>query len=195
MFLLFYTRDCKPCYFLISAKLCLQQQTVFCLYSPVSAEFKMCKCLCNNSQHLCNIQDLWAKKLQCCYLSIAAHQQSLQTNVLFKLKSIRNKYQFCQRNSDWNGGPYVWGECREKTEQRRRRRRRGGGRKVWSGRSICTLPDRLFWYSKSRLTRILNMADLALHTAHKDHSYLHRFTHTHKQTYAQPSRLPPAPPA
>lgn len=50
---------------------------------------------------------------------------------------------------------------------------------MWSGRSICTLPDRLFWYSKSRLTRILNMADLALHMAHKDHSYLHRFTHTH----------------
>lgn len=66
-------------------------------------------------------------------------------------------------------------------------------RKVWSGRSICILPDRLFWYSKSRLTGILNMADLPLHTAHKDHSYMHGLIHT--QTYTQPSRLPPAPPA
>lgn len=59
------------------------------------------------------------------------------------------------------------------------------GRKVWRGRSICILPDRLFWYSKSRLTGILNMADLPLHTAHKE-------TQPHARIHSPPDgHLPP----
>lgn len=54
---------------------------------------------------------------------------------------------------------------REQRERGGEWRREEGGRKegVKRSRSIWILPDRLFWYSKSGLTGILNMAALPLH--------------------------------
>lgn len=83
-----------------------------------------------------------------------------------------------------------------KTEQRRRRRRKGGvggGRCGEAGASVYSQTG-CFGILSPGLTGILNMADLALHSAHKE-TKPHARTHIYTHIYTQPSRLPPAPPA
>lgn len=63
------------------------------------------------------------------------------------------------------------------------------GRKVWGDRSICILPDRLFWYTELILTVILyTMPDLPLHNAHKE-THPQTTTTTTTTNYTQPCSL------
>lgn len=134
--------------------------------------------------------------MHCYYLSISAHQWALEANVLFKRKTpIRNKYQFCQRNRSWNSGPYVWGEQREKTEQRRWRRSGGGVRRgVEAGASV---------YSQTGCFGILSLGwqeywiwqtSLCIHkdTKKQPHARIHKRIGTALQTATCPPCTDPA---
>lgn len=159
----FYTKDCKPCSFLISLESCLYQYTLFGLCSHHADRDQT-----ENDLNICPTAGIYVsvKEMLRPYFSlISTRQRAFKTNVLFKLKpwletnisfvrgiAVEMVGHMCEgrKQSSGGGGGQV------------------GGRKVLRGRSICMLPDRLFWYSKSRLTGILNMADPPLHPAHKE---------------------------
>lgn len=179
------TRDCTPCYFLISAKLCLQQQPVFSVYSPALSEFKIL-------QQPASVQLL--RKCCCRAIYLFSHINKLTKQMFFFQIQIpfRNKYQFCQRNSNWNCRPYVRKATKENRAEEQEEEEVGGEVVRWR----CGVA-RASVYSQ---TRILNMADLALDMAHREihaHSFMHTETNLHNppdcclQPLHRPSRALP----
>lgn len=76
-FFTFYARDLKPSCLLISARLCLQQQTRFCLYSLAQAEIKMCKLSLLQQSTSVQLLRSVLPLLHKCYLSISTPHYDL----------------------------------------------------------------------------------------------------------------------
>jgi len=156
--------------------------SVICLYSPPLTEIKMYKLSLVQQQTSVlptTIGNLSQNTALLSHSMIHENKGLTQTQTL----PLGTKFQFCQKNSRWNGGPYVWEEQRE---QGGRGRGVGGcGEAGASGYSqtgcfgILSLSWQEYWIWQTYLC-ICTQRNTAT------------CTDTLRQT--QPSRLPPAPP-
>lgn len=103
-----------------------------------------CVNVCVATANICAAFKIYETKCCSSTIYLLPHINSLSKQMFYSnFNPLEANISFVRGLEIETAEPYVREEQWEGSEQRRRRRR-GGGRKVWSGGSICRLPDRLF---------------------------------------------------